>query len=183
MADLTVSSAVIGYYREARQAAARVSVDFSQQAKGQARETVERLKKQMSDLSLVALVNPKAVARLIRGMARELGMAAKQFRDAGDPSVPASAEAAAATGAIPQPDPHADDHRFAEDVRRVHGVLRTMMEGAVSGAEKDDELATIVKAFNQSSEDIAKATDAIDGWGRDGVPPQPFIPGTGGVLV
>lgn len=193
-APSATSELVSGYYRQARQAADRVNVDYSHQAKGQARETVERLKKQISELSLVTVINPKGVARMIRAMARELSMAAKQYSDAGDPKAPAT-EADAAASATPrealaaaylQADPHAGDMRFVDDVRRMHTVLKTMMEGALSGARtggNDPELDDIAKGFAESSDEISKAMSTIENWDKGTAPTAPFVPGSGGVLV
>lgn len=189
-----------GYYRQARQAADQVSVDYSRETKRHARDTVERLKKQISELSIVAVINPKGVARLIRSMARELGMAAKQYSDGGDPkALPTETETdaigtAAATNprealaaAYLQTDTHADDRRFVDDVQRLHIVLKSMMDGALSGAARSDgndlELEDIARGFAESSDEISKATGTIEAWDKDAAPAVPFTPGTGGVLV
>jgi hypothetical protein len=181
------------YFSEARQAADNVRVDYSKQAKAHARETVERLRKQISELSLVAALNPKGVARMVRTMARELSMAAKEYGDSGDTQASTTeTDAAAATpreslaAAYLRNDPHADDTRFADDVQRMHRMLTIMMEGAVSGAKTetpDPELHDIATGFAESGKVIDDAIATIQGWGNNTAVTVPFVPGSGGVLV
>jgi hypothetical protein len=148
---------------QARQVADSIRFNMAAQRKGHSSQTIERLKKQISDLTLMAATNPKAVARLIRGMARELAAATEDYARAGGPrdlsaspaattvdpaaatpaagadadhaTMRAAYQAAAATAAS-----HAPDEKFAKDAERIHERLTQLLKATLEAARQQDKI-------------------------------------------
>jgi hypothetical protein len=78
---------VVGRVRQAvedgRRAADGLRQSVAGERKARARETVERLKRQISQMMSMAALNPKAAARLLRQMGRQLADAVSEYAKAG----------------------------------------------------------------------------------------------------
>jgi hypothetical protein len=61
-----------------------LQADMAEQRKSNSRATIDRLKDQMEKLSAVTALNPKGMARILNGMARELEAAVRDYAQAGD---------------------------------------------------------------------------------------------------
>jgi hypothetical protein len=174
---------VLGFFKAARDAAAAVRVDVSNQRKSRARQQIEDIKKRIADLMLVAMVSPKGAARTIAMLARQLGGAAKEFAAAGPEAQPAGDPMSedAAIAAYQRSELHFADTRFAADIRQVHRQLKSLLdfdlkraaaEAKTKGDDKDRD--DIARQFGASSRDIDKAVESIEGWHQPQATPLPL---------
>lgn len=154
--------------------------DLAAQRKSHARKTIEDLRHQMDRLALVAALNPKAMAKLLHKMVKQLAAAVHDYAASGDTkelqgavdAVEAHARSLEQAGAPPPPAnfdaAKAADETFVHGARQLHKRLQAMFELAIRQAaahQKDhDELAELAKDFAENDGIIIDAEQAITEW-------------------
>lgn len=191
--------------RQGRAAGDSLKASLAAERKGRAKAAIERLEQQISRLATMAVLSPKALARMIRQLERQLANAVSEYAKAGGQAAPASGASAPNLPDGERPEaltPEAERQRVSQSYRAVaetmaraepdrifarkaeslHQRLKDMFEGALARIEDERERDDNRRAFAKSSAVVQEGLAVIDGWGQDS-PVAPLVPGSAGLVV